>query len=259
MNTHNTNIEQLEKASEFIYKGLNTKLTPQKDSDYKKLVAKWDGSESFRDTVHAIAKGLKLKVVSVSYDAGAIVLPKNHNSLFSYGGLTIIKKSLKISGDDNVAKRGTLVLGIITILASFFRDEHQFLEYREGQHTQSLTKITRLLVEICKSLKDQYQEDKEDIPEYLREGWEIILRLSRVKEGQPGLNSIEGIIEILIGQLVKEGLLVEDVNSINGKAWFPTKRFIAQAERDTTTNIYGYCMEIHHNQVNKKNKEVDLS
>jgi len=113
-------LDQLEQASELIYKGLKTKLTPDKNSDYKKLVAKWEADELFRDQVKAIAKGLGLKVADVSYQSGAIILPKDQHSAFCFGGLTELRKTLGSNSEDALTKRGTVVLAIITLLAAFF-------------------------------------------------------------------------------------------------------------------------------------------
>lgn len=239
--------EQLLKASELIYKGLHTKALPDKDSEYRKLVAKWEANEIFRDQVKVIAEGLRLKVADVSYEAGAIVLPLDHNSAFRFGGLTEIRKVL--GNSEAYSKRGTVVLGLITLLATFFRDEVDFAEYKNSPQTRTVNQAATLLLEVCKSLKDQYVTDKGDIPEYLREAWELILQLPRVKEGTANPNSVEGMIEMLANQFVNEGLLVLDTTSSHEKAWFPTKRFIAQAERDTTTGIYEYCMQVHQDQI----------
>lgn len=249
-------LDQLEQASELIYKGLKTKLTPDKNSDYKKLVAKWEADELFRDQVKAIAKGLGLKVADVSYQSGAIILPKDQHSAFCFGGLTELRKTLGSNSEDTLTKRGTVVLAIITLLAAFFRDEVQFLEYKQAQQTQSLKNISRLLLEICKSLKDQHNQDKGDIPDYLRQGWEIILSLPEVKEGHANPSSVEGLIEMLTTRFVDEGLLVKDTGRDDEKAWFPTQRFIAQAERETATGIYEYCMQIHQDQQNKQISEA---
>ncbi|NOQ14481.1 MAG: hypothetical protein GQ583_08415 [Methyloprofundus sp.] len=241
-------IEQLENAAKLIYKGLNTKSSPTKDKDYQTLIAKYEADEYFRDKVHAIAKGLELKVAHVSNQVGAIILPKNQNSDFCFGGLTELRKTLGGNSDEVLTKRGTVVLAIIALLAAFFRDEVQFLEYKQGQQTQSLHNISRLLIQVCQSLAAQYHQDKDDIPDYLREGWEIILILPEVKEGQANASSIEGLIEMLSSKFVEEGLLIRDTSQTDEKAWFPTQRFIAQAERETATGIYEYCMQIHHEQ-----------
>lgn len=246
-----TDIEQLLNASQLIYKGLNAKALPEKDGDYRKLIAKWEANELFRDQVNIIAKGLHLKVPDVSYEAGAIVLPLNHLSTFRFGGLTEIRKAL----GNNETKRGNVVLGLITLLATFFRDEIDFLEYKQSPQTRTINQITTLLIELCKSLKDQYETDKGDIPEYLREAWDPILQLPRVKDGKANPNSVEGIIEMLAKHFVDEGLLVLDTSQRDEKAWFPTQRFITQAERDTTTGIYEYCMRVHQEQIDRKKKE----
>ncbi len=248
-------IEQLEKAAKFIYKGLNVKNTPDKDNEYKKLIAKFEADELFRDQINAIAKGLSLKVVDVSYEAGVIILPLNQSSSFCFGGLTQLRKVL--GNNSATVKRGSVVLAMITLLAAFFRDEVQFQEYRQAQQTQTLSNMSRLLLDICKSLQAQYHDDKGDIPDYLRQGWEIILTLPKVKEGQANANSVEGLIEMLTICFVKEGLLVEDASRHNEKAWFPTQHFIAQAERETATGIYEYCMQIHNEQLNKQHTEAE--
>lgn len=244
--------EQLLNASELIYKGLNSKALPDKDESYKKLIAKWEANEQFRNQVKVIAKGLRLKVADVTYEAGAIVLPLDHNSAFRFGGLTEIRKVLGNNKVETLSKRGTVVLGIIALLAAFFRDEVDFLEYKQSPQTRSITNITTLLLEICNSLRDQYIDDKGDIPEYLREAWELVLQLPRVKDGRPNPNSVEGIIDMLATHFVDEGLLVLDTSNRDEKTWFPTQRFITQAERDTATNIYEYCMVIHQEQRNKQ-------
>lgn len=249
------NNEQLLQVSELIYKGLNAKALPDKDNDYRKLIAKWEASEQFRDQVNIIAKGMRLKVADVTYEAGAIVLPLDHNSAFRFGGLTEIRKVLGNNKVETLSKRGTVVLGIITLLATFFRDEVDFLEYKQSPQTRSISQIATLLLEICNSLKDQYDDDKGDIPEYLREAWKIVLQLPRVKDGRSDPNSIEGIIDMLANHFVNEGLLVLDTSYRDEKAWFPTQRFIAQAERDTATRVYEYCMEIHQDQCNKRKNE----
>lgn len=250
-----TENEQLLHASELIYKGLNSKASPEKDESYKKLIAKWQANEQFRDQVAVIARGLRLKVADVTYEAGAIVLPLDHNSAFRFGGLTEIRKVLGNTKVEALSKRGTVVLGIIALLAAFFRNEVDFLEYKQSPQTRSITNIATLFLEICKSLEDRYADDKGDIPEYLREGWELILQLPRVKDGRTDQNSVEGIIDMLANHFIKEGLLVLDTSNREEKAWFPTQRFIAQAERDTATGVYEYCMEIHQEQRNKLQKE----
>lgn len=248
-------IKQLEQASLLIYKGLNSKALPDKDTDYKKLIAKWHANEIFRNQVDAIAKGLRLKVADISDEAGAIILPLDHNSAFRYGGLTKIRKSLKVKKGDAFSTRGAVVLGLIALLATFFRDELDIDEHKENLQTRTVSQIASVLLEICKSLKDQYEENKGDIPEYLCEGWKVMLRLSRVKKGKASPNSVEGIIIMLANQFVDEGLLVNDSSNRNEKSWFVTQRFIAQAENDTATGIYEYCMKIHQNQMDKKQIE----
>lgn len=250
-------IDQLENASKLIYKGLNAKATPDKDNEYKKLIAKFEADELFRDQIDAIAKGLELKVVDVSYEAGAIILPLDQYSAFCFGGLEKLRKTLGKNTDDGSVKRGAMVLTIIALLATFFRDEVQFREYKQAQQTQTLHNISHLLLDICESLQARYHEDQEDIPEYLRQGWEIILNLPQIKEGQATPNSVEGLIEILTTRFIDEGLLVKDQSRYDEKAWFPTQRFIAQMERETATGIYEYCLRIYREQRNKQQNEAE--
>lgn len=253
-----SNIQPLQQAAELIYKGLNSKLTPSKDAYYKKLIAKWDANELFREQVNAIAKGFRLKVADVSYEAGAIIVPIDHHSAFRFGGLTEIRKSLKVGKHGALLKRGSVVLGLIALLATFFRDEVDFLGYEKGLQTRSVSQIATLLLEICESLQDEYDDDKGDIPDYLREGWQVMLLLPRVKQGKAAPNSVEGIIEVLAKQFVDEGLLVKDASNRDETAWFATQRFIAQAKRETVTGIYEYCMDIHRDQLKRRKAEATI-
>ncbi|WAK02242.1 hypothetical protein [Methylobacter sp. YRD-M1] len=251
-------IEQLQQAAEFIYKGLKITNKPKQDNYYKSLILKWESNQIFKDQVSAIAKGLQLKVVHASVDYGVIILPLNENSLFSFGGLQNIRKNLGCKGtDDAVLRRGVISLAMIAVMASFFRDEIQVIEYKEKIETQTLSGIVSLLLDICNSLKEKYDTDKADIPEYMREGWEIILRLPTVKEGSSSnINSISGLITRIANLFVDEGLLKEDTHARDDLAWFPMKRFIEQSKRETSTGIFNYCMEIHYEQKKKFEERI---
>jgi len=231
------------KSAEFIYKGLNTKQAPGRDKDYKQLIAYWESNSEFREITRIIAKGLRLKITDVSYQSGLILSPDDYYSLFSFGGLTELKKSLTGHTKDSVVQRATVILTVIAILAAFFRDEEQIFSYNSQIESKTLIQIVTLLKEACKSFKANIKDDRESTMSYLREGWEEILNLPDVSDSKIDINNIEGLIKMITRRFVEEGLLIQDKKA-EELSWFPTQRFISQVENETSNELYEYYKSI---------------
>ena len=234
------------KASLLVYKGLQPKLSPEKDKDYRELLRLSLSSYEFADAVQSIAEGLSLTVVDTS-DRGIILSPASTESRFAMG---IGDYRKELSGDtdvqnkDAVSRRGLIALVQVAVAAVFFptaavldEDDDEVL----GKSAQ-IGDIDHVLTAMCRQVTEE--EDQELISPSMRKGADLVLSMPEaLPEGKiDTLRSRHGAIGIVTRHLDRVGLLkVQETN--DGLNFFPTYRYQQLLRKRSVGRLFDLCHE----------------
>lgn len=243
------------KASRLVYKGLQPRISPEKDPEYKELCRLCLSSREFSDTVDAIAEGLSLTVVYVS-DRGIILTPSSTESRFAMG-LTEYRKELEGDQDtedrEKLTRRGLIALVQIAIAATFYPTAEALDDddYDAG-HSASLTDIHQVLVSMSERISKETEDEELIAPSVLKAST-VVLSLPEARpDGKiPTLKSRYGAIQIVLNQLVQSGLVHLQETS-DGKRYNPMFRYQQLLRRRANGRLFEIC----HSLAEEANQEI---
>ncbi len=224
------------KAARLIHKGLQPKITPSKDREYKDLIRLGMSSDAFREMVMAVAQGLSLTVVDIS-DRGIILSPEDLSSLFK---MTLTEYRRELSGDDTDAKPGLIALVQVAIAATFFPSAESLDDDDWLSESKSLGDFENVLVGMCERVANA--EDPEAVSPFLRQSGETMLAMPEIipDAKKSTLKSRTGAIGIVVKHLEENRMLKRETTT-EGETWFPTYRYQQLLRRRAGGGLFDIC------------------
>ncbi len=224
------------KAARLIFKGLQPKITPSKDREYKDLVQLGMSSDEFRSMVIAVAQGLSLSVVDIS-DRGIILSPEDLGSLFK---MTLTEYRRELGGEDTDAKPGLIALVQVAIAATFFPSAESLDDDDWLSESKGVRDFDNVLAGMCE--KVAREDDPELVPPFLRQSGEIVLNMPEIipDAKKPTLKSRTGAIGIVVKHL-EDNRMIKRENTSEGETWFPTYRYQQLLRRRAGGGLFDIC------------------
>ena len=226
-------------AARLLYKGLQPRLHPQQDSEYRQLVQAWQADIGLREALERLAEGMELVVVDLS-DQGLVLAPADHHSRFA---MTLTDYRQSLGGDTQRLNRGFIALVQVAIAAALFptADRLDELEHNDDGSIRE-SDIREVLLSLCRRLQQARDGDPESLPERLRHGWEAVLQMPlTLPEGQrASLGSLDGVISLVLVHL-EEQKLMQSVATEGDKHWFPNRRYQLLLQRRAAGGLFAMC------------------
>jgi hypothetical protein len=162
--------ELLRQAGRLIQFGLQPRLYPGQDREYKELLARLRLDLEFDETVRAIADGLGLEVAATS-DLG-FFLAAQSGSVFAYTLGTFRRERGTAASVDDRLLHG---LAMVAIVAYFYPNARD-IEHAEI-HSATARDVDRFLRGVCEDLKRKTKDSDVliDQPEF-EQAWHLYLR-----------------------------------------------------------------------------------
>ena len=231
--------ETVFKAARLIYMGLQPKITPSKDREYKDLIQLAMSSDKFRDMVQTVAQGLSLYVVDIS-ERGIILSPEDLGSLFK---MTLTEYRRELGGDDTDAKPGLIALVQVAIAATFFPTAESLDDDDWLSESKGVRNFDNVLVGMCEKVASE--DDPEAVSPFLRQSGETVLTMPEIMPDAKKLTlkSRTGAIGIVVKHL-EENRMVKRENTTEGETWFPTYRYQQLLRRRAGGGLFEICHRI---------------
>jgi len=226
-------------AARLLYKGLQPKLHPQQDNEYRDLVQAWQGDAALRAGLEQVATAMELQVVDLT-DQGLVLAPLDSDSRFA---MTLTDYRQSLGGDTQRLNRGFIALIQVAVAATLFPSAERLddLEGSEGESVREAD-IREVLLGLCRGLREARDGDPESLPERLRQGWESVLHLPvSLPEGQrSSLASLDGAIHLVLSHL-QEQKLMQFEESHDGGYWFANRRYQVLLQRRAAGGLFALC------------------
>jgi len=218
-------------AARLVAKGLQTRLVPANDKEYRDLLALYEGQPGFRDLVQEIALGLSLSVLSGT-SRGLVLMPTDEESRFAFrlgdmrGAMTLEEKAL--------------VVLIHTAIAAHFYPTGESLD-DEMYNAPPVTErqALRALKVICQHLAARGGAETQGLPKELELGWQSVLLKPEARPEQQRRTSstLEGLVSMVFRNLQDAGLVrCEDEDGVNSR-YTANWRFTVQL-RESTSRLF---------------------
>lgn len=219
-------------AAELVRFGLRQGSVPAREPDYRRLVERFLDSTTFQELVHAVARGLQLRVLDVEPEIGVVLMPESTESPFATG-LSDYRATLGV--ESKQVPRAAFVLAQAAVASSLYPSADA-LEYPDPQPPNTTTtEVCERLVELSARLERQLGEDPEEGDATLAPGWRHILSLPRElpQSERHSPNSLRGLIQLVLNHLCEQRLL----------AWVPRRG----GEEDFYVATAHYRIMLAHN------------
>lgn len=189
-------------AARLVYKGLQPKLVPANDKEYRDLVALYEGQPEYRRMVDEVAIGLELSTLSVG-PSGAVFVPASAESRFALR-LTDIKAGM--SQED----KAQLVLAHVAIAAMFYPTAEKLNDESYSAPPVSEIDTVSSLKAICQEFSRRAgDQGVHSLPKELEPGWQNILSKpeSRPEQLRKTSGTLDGLVAGVFKQLQDNGLV----------------------------------------------------
>lgn len=189
-------------AARLVYKGLQPKLVPVNDKEYRDLIALYEGQPEFRRMVDEVAIGLELSTLSVG-PSGAVFMPASADSRFAIR-LTDIKAGM------SVEEKAQMVLVHVAIAAMFYPTAEKLNDDSYDAPPVSEADTVSALKAICQEFSRRSGEQSaHSLPKELEPGWQSILAKpeSRPEQLRKTSSTLDGLVAGVFKQLQDNGLV----------------------------------------------------
>jgi len=233
-------------AAVLVNKGLQPRLTPSNDKDYRSILALYDANPAFRSLVHDVATGFGLSVLSVSRD-GAFFAPDGPDSIFAY----------RLGDMPSLATQETRALAVlihVAVAALFYPTTEKLND--DGYNAPPVSEAMALssLKDICAELASREDRSQLDgIPKELEPGWQSVLTKPEARPEQQRRNNstLEGLVATVFKQLREKGLLSQ-LTGPGPVLYTANKRYTVQLRELMVERVFALAREIaqrreHHN------------
>ena len=188
-------------AARLVYKGLQPKLVPANDREYRDLLALHEGQPEFRRMVEDVAIGLELAGLSVGPN-GAVFVPTSSESRFAFRLADI---RLGMSPEE----KAQMVLVHIAIAALFYATAEKLNDDAYNAPPVSEAQTLDALKAICQEFSRRLGTGVQSLPKELEPGWQSVLTKpeSRPEQLRKTSGTLDGLISTVFKQLQDNGLV----------------------------------------------------
>ena len=231
------------RAASLIQWGLQPRMRPLQNAEYRELVREYMNRSEFRDVVAEMSDGLGLYVLNVS-EHGIVLTPRE-------GSVFWMRPSELRTGSSATTDR-RLLDGIVqvTIAATVFpraRDLED--DVNRPRPPVTVDEIDDTLRAICASLKKEFANadpDMDDVRTGIYDAWRVYdstLAVRETKDGREASSTSTRIIKYNLEKLKEYGCFSE--TRYAGKdAWQPTRRYNVLVQDLAASRIYDEIMRI---------------
>lgn len=218
-------------AGRLVTKGLQPRLVPANDKEYRDLLALYEAQPSFRELVQEIALGLSLSVLSGT-SRGLVLMPVDEESRFAFR-LGDMRAALTL-------EEKALVVLIHTAVAAHFYPTGESLD-DEMYNAPPVTERQALgaLKAICLHLAARGNAEAQGLPKELEPGWQSVLLKpeARPEQQRRTTSTLEGLVSMVFRLLQDAGLVrCEDDDGVNSR-YTANWRFTVQL-RESTSRLF---------------------
>jgi hypothetical protein len=225
-------------AALLINKGLQPRLTPVNDRDYRSILALYDATPAFRVLIQDVAAGLGLSVLSVGRD-GAFFAPDGPDSIFAY-------RLGDMPGLSNPESRALAVLIHVAVGALFYPTSEKLNDETYNAPPVSEALALSSLKSICAELAAREDRGQlEGIPKELEPGWQSILVKpeSRPEQQRKNSHTLEGLVSTVFRQLREKGMLSQ-LNGPGEALYTANRRYTVQLREVLVERIFAIGREV---------------
>lgn len=231
------------RAASLIQWGLQPRMRPLQNAEYRELVREYMNRSEFRDIVAEMSDGLGLYVLNVS-EHGIVLTPRE-------GSVFWMRPSELRTGSSATTDR-RLLDGIVqmTIAATVFpraRDLED--DVNRPRPPVTVDEIDDTLRAICASLKKEFANvdpDMDDVRTGIYDAWRVYdstLAVRETKDGREASSTSTRIIKYNLEKLKEYGCFSE-TRYAGKEAWQPTRRYNVLVQDIAASRIYDEVMRI---------------
>lgn len=218
-------------AAQLVAKGLQVRVAPASDKEYRELLALYEEDPEFRRMVDDVAVGLSLSVLSGS-SRGLVLMPADENSRFAFR-LGDLRSGLQ---PDEKA----LIVLIHTAVAAQFYPTGESLEsdmYEAPPVTERQTIVA--LKHVCQHLAAAGGAEAQGLPPELEPGWRSVLLKPEARPDQQRRTptTLEGLVALVFKQLWDAGLVRCELEDGTNSRYTANWRMTVQL-RESTSRIF---------------------
>lgn len=188
-------------AARLVYKGLQPKLVPANDKEYRDLLALFEARPEFRSMVDQVAIGLELYGLDISPN-GAVFVPASADSRFAFR-LSDIKLGM------SPEEKAQMVLVHIAIAALFYATAEKLSDDAYAAPPVSEAQTVDALKAICLEFSRRADSETLGLPKELGPGWQSLLAKpeSRPEQLRKTTGTLDGLVSAVFRQLHDNGLV----------------------------------------------------
>lgn len=220
-------------AARLVYKGLQPKLVPANDKEYRDLLALYEARAPFRALVEEVAQGLELEILDINPD-GAFFVAASLDSRFSFrlGDLTSSVLGLE--------EKAQFVLILTTIATMFYPTADRLADDSIDPPPATEAETLNVLKTVCHQCQRLAKNGDTSLPKELEPGWKSILEKpeARPEAGRRTRTSLDGLVSAVYRELVQHGLVRLDSDEGPSPRYTATKRFTAQLRANSMHAIF---------------------
>ncbi len=240
------------RAASLIQWGLQPRMRPLQNADYRELVKEYMNRSEFRDVVAEMSDGLGLYVLNVS-EHGIVLTPRE--------GSVFWMRPSELRAGSNAATDRRLLDGIVqvTIAATVFpraRDLED--DVNRPRPPVTVEEIDDTLRGICAALKKEFANadpDMDDVRTGIYDAWRVYdatLAARETKDGRESPATSTRIIKYNLEKLKEYGCFAE-TRYAGKEAWQPTRRYNVLVQDIAASRVYDEIMRAQ----NKHAREND--
>lgn len=194
-------------AAKLVYKGLQPKLVPANDKEYRDLLALYEARPEFRVMVEDVAVGLELSALNVSSN-GAVFVAASAESRFAFR-LADLKLGVNSNPEDKQRLKAQTVLVHIAIAALFYATAEKLNDDAYAAPPVSEASTVDALKAICLEFANRAKAGTVSLPKELEPGWQSILAKpeSPPEPLRKTANYLDGLVASVFKQLQENGLV----------------------------------------------------
>ncbi len=241
------------RAATLIQWGLQPRMRPVQNTEYRELIREYLNRSEFRDVVAEMSDGLGLYVLNVS-EHGIVLSPRE-------GSVFWMKASEFRSNNSSADQRLLDGLVEITIAATVFpraRDLED--DINRPRPPVTVDEIDDTLRAICARLKEEFAEvdpDMDDVRTGLYDAWRVYdntLASRETKDGRESRGSTLRIIKYNLERLKEYGCFTE-TRYAGKEAWQPTRRYDVLVQELAASRLFDEVMKIQNGGVQTETDE----
>ena len=230
------------RAATLIQWGLQPRVRPIQNTEYRELIHEYLNRSDFRDVVAEMSDGLGLYVLNVS-DHGIVLSPREESVFW-------MRASEFRPGNSSADMRLLDGLVQIAIAATIFpRAQDLEDDVNQARLPVTVEEIDDALRAICDRLKKQFADvdpNMDDIRTGLYDAWRVYdnaLSARETKDGREVRSTTPRIIKYNLEKLKEYGCFSE-TRYAGKEAWQPTRRYNVLVQDIAASRIYDEVMRI---------------